>query len=922
MDHDEVWGPNGIYPNADEEGDEWRLPGSIEYFDPEGGPDFQENVGIQMQGGASRMASRTKKHSFRLIFNPEFGGPGRLEFPLFDQSDFDDINTVVLKGGNQDSFPTRTYANKFSPLTATYMRDQWMLDTSRDMGNMAVEFKYVHLYVNGLYWGMYCAMERTDDARLSSRLGGEPEDWDIIRPSGEYTGSLDAWNEMFALARTIPSNNTTVANSIYHKLQGLNPDGTRNEAFSVHLDMDSLIDYLALHYYAGAQEWVLVNFVYARNRLEPDTGFQFFVWDQDSALDGFFHNAYYNNAVPGYSVAQELSSLLKRSPEFRIRFADRLEELLAEGGAMSDDANIVRWLALEDKIDAAMIGETARWGDAREGESVVLKTGDPSVVLPVMTVDLWRESVQDVIGYFAESRTRLIARLKGNGLYPALDSALINQRGGTVVEGFDVELSKPGSSPVSSTIYYTLDGSDPRLNGGGLNPAAIAYSGPIDLLETANLKARIRDGSTWSALLDTSFTVVGPPPDRLPGDYDNNGIVENADYDVWKSSYGASVIPNTLGDGNFDGIVDAVDYTIWRNNYVPVLPATPDFKFNSIGQTYTQNFNSFLGTEETLPDHFTATVAAGTDIFRGTFDSTTDSAASFTGIKASTSDGSNYSLTWRESTGPANLEDTRFLFMLTNNTGEAISGFNVSYDVETWVNGRRDNVLRFKYDVYADSDESQAAEGRNAFESEIFSTDNPNHTPIANNDLHFVLDGKHPDNRETVGGYVDLTTLLIDQANPSLGTFGSLQPGETAYFRWQISNGALTSGNRSALGIDNVSITALAAPPAAGSGGFAVAAPVALELKAESAVRSAAADLAIAELTASSSVRPATRSEATSPIVAAPSIADELLVLATRDRNAPDSDDDASVVVGEAESESEAAATLDDLALELAIAAF
>ena len=35
-------------------------------------------------------------------------------------------------------------------------------------------------------------------------------------------------------------------------------------------------------------------------------------------------------------------------------------------------------------------------------------------------------------------------------------------------------------------------------------------------------------------------------------------------------------------------------------------------------------------------------------------------------------------------------------------------------------------------------------------------------------------------------------------------------PGRTAYFRWQISNGALIDGNRSALGIDNISITVLA----------------------------------------------------------------------------------------------------------------
>jgi hypothetical protein len=184
------------------------------------------------------------------------------------------------------------------------------------------------------------------------------------------------------------------------------------------------------------------------------------------------------------------------------------------------------------------------------------------------------------------------------------------------------------------------------------------------------------------------------------------------------------------------------------------------------------------------------------------------------------------------------------VFQFTNNTGQPIAGFDVGYDVEAWVNGRRDNQVRFKYDVYADSVESQAAEGRNAFETDIFATLNPNHTPIATNGEQFVLDGKSAANRVSVTGYVDLATLLKDETNPQFGFFGALMPGETAYFRWQISNGQLTDGNRSALGIDNVSITALAA--ATGGGG----------LSASSADRSAAFDVVLTEMAAGDTSAP------------------------------------------------------------------
>ena len=44
--------------------------------------------------------------------------------------------------------------------------------------------------------------------------------------------------------------------------------------------------------------------------------------------------------------------------------------------------------------------------------------------------------------------------------------------------------------PDGATVYYTLDGSDPRLPGGAISPRSQPYAGPITPESNAHLVAR------------------------------------------------------------------------------------------------------------------------------------------------------------------------------------------------------------------------------------------------------------------------------------------------------------------------------------------------------------------------------------------------------------------------------------------------
>ncbi|MEN6306310.1 MAG: CotH kinase family protein [Anaerohalosphaeraceae bacterium] len=57
----------------------------------------------------------------------------------------------------------------------------------------------------------------------------------------------------------------------------------------------------------------------------------------------------------------------------------------------------------------------------------------------------------------------------------------------------------------AAPVWYTANGSDPRLPGGAVNATAIEYSGPLSLTGTTQVKARVLNHGVWSALNEAIF---------------------------------------------------------------------------------------------------------------------------------------------------------------------------------------------------------------------------------------------------------------------------------------------------------------------------------------------------------------------------------------------------------------------------------
>ncbi len=433
---------------------------SLEWIDPEGSS-TQVGCGARIVGGTSHVY---EKNSVRLSFRSTYG-PGRLELSLFDDQEpgfapADHHDMLTLRSGNHDTI-------SYLGARGQHLRNYWMDETQLEMGHLAPHGRFVHVFRDTEYWGVYHLRERFNAAFFAEYLGGKEEDYEAINGGTAFDGDGSAWAGLLG------------------SLDDYAEVGRR-------LDRANFLDYMVLNFYAAnAWDWLYYhNWIAAGPRLPDRGGFRFHSSDSDICL-------YYDastNILSNTGPSNLFGDLWARQdPAFLVDLTDAIYRNLRDGGPLDPGVAAARYEKLSFELEQALVIESARWGQGwwdRDEE--------------------WATERDWLLGtWFPARRDVLWAQMREAGWYP-VDAPRLSHEPGVVDAGTEVGIT----APADTELWVTTGGGDPRDSSG--EPADFAQ-GPeasqtrrID--EGTWIKARTRRGELWGPLAEAVYEVDKTPP--------------------------------------------------------------------------------------------------------------------------------------------------------------------------------------------------------------------------------------------------------------------------------------------------------------------------------------------------------------------------------------------------------------------------
>ncbi len=453
------------YSNVVVHGRCYERPVSAEFIPVDGSEGFQVYCGIRpgrsdvwrpgLQLTDGVWYGVGNKFTFRLYFRGDYGLK-TLEYPLFADSPVDRFDILAIRSGNDTD-----YNNPF-------VKEEFLFRTMSACGQVSPHCHTINLFLNGEFKNYYAITERVDEPFLQEHYQSD-KDWDVIRSQVNLTftpqfelasGDYAAWDDLWVFL-----NGRSLANYANYL------------EVAKRVDVVNFIDYLIVNTWSVNQDWPWNNWITTRERSENGI-FRFYVWDADIS---FIEGSLNSNSISGLASQSYKIPLLYQalvaSPEFKLLFADRVQALFYNGGAMTQANLQSRFQTLREEAEKMIYAVYAE----------AFNTYIPNTWIPQ------RQSI-------------FLTQLRNAGLWPSVLAPTLNQYGGEIEEGFQLTITNPNGA--TGAVLYTTDGTDPRVpNTGVVSTSAYTYSLPLTINKTTVVKARIRSGTTWSPIIEVEFTV-------------------------------------------------------------------------------------------------------------------------------------------------------------------------------------------------------------------------------------------------------------------------------------------------------------------------------------------------------------------------------------------------------------------------------
>jgi len=495
----------GIYSNSSQRhnppAEDWERACSVELFDVNGTENLQVNCAIRTHGDLARSESANIKNPLRILFKGDYG-PSKLTYPFFKGSDQDSYDTIVLRAIFGDSWINNS-------TRASYVHNRFSHNMFAATGRAAPEGRFVHLYLNGVYWGIYNPEERPDDSFNANHYGGGDKDqWDVIKGGCVWVPSYCDWQGVLQSG----------SKASYDAMMALVPSfsGPADQAHTLndsayqqlcqYLDMEQFVDYLIINMYVHSYDWPQKNWYCAALRDPnnpagpPIQKFRHFTWDMENNMGWHDQDltkvgdSDYTKMGPG-----RIHKAIRLRKDYQRLFGDRVHKHFFNDGGLLTAKNSALFQPIADDIYTAIIGESARWGDYYKdykGGTTVFTRNDHW--LPEMDYLNGDGGNISGISYIAARNNILINQFKGSTLYPNVTAPVFNINGSYKHGGYIVSTDQISMTASAGTIYYTLDGNDVVTS---LPPGGPAEPNVYTLIaESATKKVLVPTsdiGTTW-----------------------------------------------------------------------------------------------------------------------------------------------------------------------------------------------------------------------------------------------------------------------------------------------------------------------------------------------------------------------------------------------------------------------------------------